>query len=148
MCRPHSCGEHQFCRIDIDGDNRTRTREPRALHGRETYGAAADHHHGIAMRDRAEIERRTGAGHDATTDQAGAVERNLLRHRNGLLVGHHAVFAERAQKHELLQLLAVGERGARLPVESNTLRPFTEILLAKDRRIAVAVKAVPAMRIP
>ena len=65
-----------------------------ALHRGEADRAAADHHHGVAMRDRAEVERCARARHDAAADQAGAVERNLLRNRYRLLVGHDAIFAE------------------------------------------------------
>ncbi len=100
------------------------------------------------MRDGAEIECGTRAGHDAATDQAGAVERNLLRDRDRLLIGHDAIFAERAQKHQLLQLPAVGQASAGLAVERDALRSLAEILLAQDRRIAIAIEAMPAMRIP
>src|SRR3954453_18924648 len=100
------------------------------------------------MRDRAEIERRAHAGHDAAADQAGAVERDLLRHGNRLLIRYHAIFAERPEIHQLLQLPAIRQRYAAFAVERHALRPFPEILLAQDRRVAVAVKAMPAMRIP
>ena len=40
------------------------------------------------------------------------------------------------------------ERGAALAVERHALRPFAEILLAQDRRVAVAIEAMPAMRVP
>ena len=46
------------------------------------------------------------------------------------------------------KLAAVGQRGAAFAVERTRLRPFAEIFLAQDRRIAVAIKAMPAMRIP
>src|SRR5262245_10619774 len=100
------------------------------------------------MGDGAEIERRTDAGHDAAADQAGAAERNLLRHRNRLLIADDAVFPERSQKHQLPQLAAAGERSAHAAVERNSLRPLAEILLAQDRRIAIAVEAMPAIGIP
>ena len=70
--------------------------EPGALHRRQTDRATTDHHHAVAMRDRAEIKRRADPGHDTATDQAGPVERDLLRHHNGLLVRHDAIFAERS----------------------------------------------------
>jgi DNA-binding GntR family transcriptional regulator len=88
------------------------------------------------------------AGHDAAADQAGAVERNFLRDRNCLLIGYDAIFAERSQEHQLLQGTTVGERSPAGAVERQRLRPLAEIFLAQDRRIAVAIKAVPAMRIP
>src|SRR3954454_504784 len=100
------------------------------------------------MRNRAEIERCANAGHDAAADQAGAVERYLLWNGNRLLVRHHAVFAERPEEHQLLQLPAIRQRGAAVAIERHALRPFAEILLAQDRRVAVAIKAMPAMRIP
>src|ERR1700736_3900255 len=109
---------------------------------------AADHHRGVAMRDGAEIECRADARHDATADQAGAVERDFLGHGNGLLIGHHAVFAERSEEHQLLKYAAIGQRRAAFADERHRLRSLAEILLAQDRGVAVAAKAVAAMRLP
>src|SRR5436190_2064869 len=79
--------------------------------------AAADHHHGIAMGNGAEIERGADAGHDAAADQAGAVEWNLLRHGDRLLIADNAVLAERSQEHQLAQLAAATERRAHAAIE-------------------------------
>ena len=103
MRRAHLRRQHQFGRIDIDGDDRPCSGQPRTLHRGEAYRAAADHHHGIAMRNGAEVERGTRPGHHAAANQAGAVERDFLWHGNGLLIGDDAVFAEGAQEHQLLQ---------------------------------------------
>ena len=61
MGRTHLCGEHEFRRINIHGDDRAGASEPRTLHGSKPDGAATDHHYGIAVRDRTEIERSAGA---------------------------------------------------------------------------------------
>ncbi len=114
----------------------------------EAYSPAAYHHHGIAMRDRAEIEGRADAGHDAAADQARAVERNIFWNGNGLLVSHDTIFAERSQEHQLLKRAAIGQRRAAFAIERQRLRSLPEILLAQDRGVAVAVKAMAAVRIP
>jgi hypothetical protein len=71
-----------------------------------------------------------------------------FRNRNSLLIGHDAVFAERSQKHQLPKRAAIGQHGAIFAIKRQRLRPFVEILLAQDRCVAVAIKAMPAVRIP
>ena len=100
------------------------------------------------MRDSTDIERCAHTCHDATADQAGPVERYLLGDWSGLLVGHDTIFGKRAQEHQLLKLAAIGQHATAFAVERARVRSLPKILLAKDRGIAVAVEAMPAMRIP
>ena len=129
----HPRGKRKFCRIEIDGDDRPRACQPRALHRGEPDRTTADHHHAVTVRDRAQIERGACTGHNAAADQASAVERDLLGNRNGLLIRDDAIFAETSQKHQLLQIAAVGQHGAAFAIERASLRPSAEILLAQDR---------------
>ena len=56
--------------------------------------------------------RGAGPGHHAAADQAGAVERDLLRHRNAS-GRHDAVFGEGAEEHQLLHRARRREAGSR-----------------------------------
>src|SRR3954451_15265174 len=145
MGRAHPRGQRKFRRIEVDCDDFPGACQPRALHGGETDRTAANHHHGVAMRDSAEIERSADTRHDAAADQASAVERNFLRYRYRLLIGYDAVFAERSQEHQLLKRAPTVERRAAATIERHRLRPLAEIFLAQNRRVAVAIEAMPAI---
>src|SRR6201999_3491715 len=78
----------------------------------------------------------------------GAIEWNFLRHHDRLLVGYDAVFTEGANEHQLLEVATVSQRTAAIAVERHGLRSLAEIFLAQDRRVAVAIEAMTAMRVP
>ena len=148
MCGTELPRQRQLGGIEIDRHHGTRARKSRALHGRKADSTAPDHHHGVAIGDGVEIERRARAGHHTAADQAGAIKRNLLRHHNRLLVRHDAVFAERTEIHQVLQAAAVAQHRPAVAVETSRFRPLAEISFAQNRRVAVAVKAMAAVRIP
>ncbi len=122
--------------------------QTRALHGGEPDRAAADHHDRVGAGDARDIERGAHPRHDAATDEAGTIKRHVLGNGDGLLIRNDAIFAEGAQEHQMLERLAALQPRLALPVELNRLRAFGEIFLAEDRNIAIAIEAMPAMRIP
>src|SRR6266850_1118583 len=69
--------------------------------------AAADHHHAVTVRDRAQIECCACTSHHAAADQTSAVERDLSGNRNSLLIRDDAIFTETSQDHQLLQIAPV-----------------------------------------
>ena len=97
---------------------------------------------------RGDVQRRADAGHHAATDQAGLLERQLLLHHNRLLGRYDAIFGERAEIHQMLQLAAVPEPCTTGAVELHGKRSLAQIILAEDRQIAIAIEAMTAMRIP
>src|SRR6185369_16171954 len=66
----------------IDGDDKSGPRERRALNHIESHRAAADDNDTGPWRDRRLPCGRAHSGHDAATDQAGAIEWNPLWHNN------------------------------------------------------------------
>src|SRR5262249_27033694 len=109
---------------------------------------APDHHHRIGVADMGDVERRADARHHAAADQAGAIERDVPRNRDRLLLLHDAVFAEGADEHQMLELFAACAPRLGGAIELHRLRTLGEIVLAQDREAAVAIVAVAAMRVP
>src|SRR5262249_15429456 len=134
--------------VDVDRDDFLRAGKPRALERSQPDGAAADHHHRIGAPDMSDIERRADAGHHAAADQAGAIERDVRRDHDRLLLLHDAIFAEGTDEHQMLELFAVRAPRLGAAVELQRLRALAEIILAQDREAAVAIVAGPAMRVP
>src|SRR5262245_32026762 len=93
------------------------------------------------------IQHRPDRRHTAA-EQAGAMERDVRRYPDRLLLLHDAIFAEGADEHQMLELFAA--RAPRLggAVELHRPRALGEIILAQDREAAVAIVAVAAMRVP
>src|ERR1700760_638696 len=100
------------------------------------------------MVDGSDVERAADAGHHATADQAGLLERQFLLHHDRLLRRHDAVLGERAKIHQMLQLAAVLQLRAASAIELHRKRTLTQIILAEDRQVAVAIKAMGEMRVP
>src|SRR6202000_1787096 len=71
-----------------------------------------------------------------------------LPYHDRLLRRHDAVFRERAKIHQMLQLTAIFQCRPASTVELNRKRRLLKIRFAQNRKIAIAIEAVPAMRIP
>src|SRR5262245_33574787 len=81
-------------------------------------------------------------------DQTGAIERDVRRDRDRLLLLDDAIFAEGADEHQMLELFAARAPCLGGAVELHRLCALGEIILAQDREAAVAIVAVAAMRVP
>ena len=131
----------------IDGDDESGPRERRALNHIESHRTAADDDDTGAWRDRRLACGSTHSGHDAATDQAGTIERNLFWHSNGAGLGHDAVLRVRGHDGEVMHLAAVA-REPRATIEQQSLGLIAREGFAQDGQILLAVEALPAMRIP
>jgi hypothetical protein len=80
--------------------------------------------------------------------KAGAIERDVHRDRDRLLLLYDAIFAESADEHQMLELFAVRAPRLRGAVELHSLRALGKIILAQDGEAAVVIVAVAAMRVP
>src|SRR5262252_930388 len=144
----HAPCEIELAVVDVDRDDFRRAGKPCALHRSQPNRAAADHHHRIGVPDMGDIERRADARHHTAADQAGAIERDVRRDHDRLMLLHDAIFAEGADEHQMLELFAARAPRLRGAVELQRLRALAEIILAQDREAAVAIVAVAAMRVP
>src|SRR5690606_39214763 len=86
-------------------------------------------------------------GHHAATDQAGAVERDLLRHHDRARLGDDGALGVRRNHREMMKLL-LPDPESRAAIEKVAGRLVAGERLAQDRLIAIAVKAVSAVRVP
>ena len=83
---------------------------------------------------RATFKRCTDARHHSASDQAGAVERDLVSDRDRLLLLHDAVFAEGAEEHQMLELAPISEPGlAFLRRTQPRCGPSRKVIRAQDR---------------
>lgn len=61
---------------------------------------------------------------------------------------HDAIFCQGAEVHQVFELAPVAQTRAARAIKLHGERRLAEISLAQDRQLAVAIEAMPAMRIP
>ena len=89
--RAERLGPLELGRADVGGDDRAGAGEPRALQRIQADRAAADDEHARPRLHLGLPHHRADAGHDAAADDAGAVERHLLRDGDRARLGHDRV---------------------------------------------------------
>jgi hypothetical protein len=146
--RAHRPRERQPGRVAVDGDDHLGLLQPRTLHRVQADRAAADHHRRRTRLDPGHPHRGAHAGHHAAADQAGAIERDGLRHRDRARLGHHRVLRVCGGHGEVVEHPVAVEPVARAAVEHAPGRLVTAERFAQDRLVALAVEAVPAVRVP
>ena len=104
-------GHRLLAGVGVDHDDATGRRQAGGLDDGLADAAGADHDHGLARLHLGPVEHRAGAGDDRAADEAGGVERHVLRDHHGLALGHDGALGEHAGVGELERLLAAdGER--------------------------------------
>ncbi len=132
--RAHPLRQAELGVVEIDRDDPGCAGKTRSLHRGKSDRAASDHHDYVGATDAGDVQRRADPGHDPAADKAGAVEWNVLRNRHRLLLLDDAVFSERAEKHQVLELAAIRQTRLAVAVELHRLRSLREIVLAQDGR--------------
>ena len=137
----------EFGLAHVHRDDPAGVRQLCALQHVQPDRAAADHDDTGPRFDFRLAHRRSHAGHYATANDAGAIERNLPRDRDRAGFGNNGVFRMRGRHGIMVHLVATALH-ARTPVEQKALWLVACERFAQDRLVALAVVAMPAMRVP
>src|SRR3954471_17990608 len=122
-------------------------RKPGALQHVQSDRTAADHKHACARLHFCLANHGPDTGHHAATNDAGPIERDLTRDRDGSGFGHDGVFRMRGG-HRVMMYLAAVTFHSRAAIEQQALRLIRRKRFTQDWQVALAIEAMPAMWIP
>ena len=129
---------------EIDGDERQRVAELRALHDAQAHAAATEDRDRIAGPHLRGVERRADARHGAAAQEAGLFRRGLVIDADRAIMRNDGVFAEGRDEAQMMDRRSVLGEEARGVVPHGAGRGGARHFLAQDAAADDAEFAVTA----